>query len=75
VTWSRDGTRLIGGGQDGTLTIWDAVTRQQVSRLMAHSSRVLGVAFAEDGNTLVSLSLDSLRLWHAPSSAEIRVED
>jgi WD40 repeat protein len=75
VTWSRDGTRLIGGGQDGTLTIWDAVTRQQVSRLKAHPSRVLGVAFAEGGNTLVSLSLESLRLWRAPSSAEIRAED
>lgn len=72
VTWSLNGRRLIGGGQDGTLTIWDTITRQQVGKLKAHPSRVLDVAFMDDGNTLVSLSLESLRRWHAPSLAEIQ---
>lgn len=65
VTWSPDGRRLIGGGQDGSLTIWDTLTRQQVGRLRAHPSRVLDVAFLADGDTLVSLSLESLRRWRA----------
>jgi WD40 repeat protein len=71
VTWSRDQTRLVGGGQDGTLTIWDAATHQQVGRIKAHPSRVLGMAFNEDGNTLASLSLETLRLWRAPPSPRL----
>lgn len=69
VTWSPDGARLVGGGSDGGVTLWETKSFQQVSRSQAHSSDVLGLAFIEDGNTLVSVSLESLKLWHAPAVA------
>jgi WD40 repeat protein len=65
VAWSPDGDRLVGGGDDGTLTIWDTASHQQVGRLKAHQAPVNRVAFLPDGDHLVSVSLDSLRLWHA----------
>ena len=70
VAWSPNGDRLAGGGEDGTITIWDTTSYQQVGRLMGHRKPVRGLAFLADGNTLISVSMDSLRLWHAPSVAE-----
>ncbi|MHC1767951.1 MAG: WD40 repeat domain-containing serine/threonine protein kinase [Verrucomicrobiia bacterium] len=72
VAWSPDGHRLVGGGDDGTLTIWDTASHQQVGRLKGHQAPVHRVAFLPDGNHLVSISLDSLRLWHAPPLTENR---
>lgn len=73
VAWSPDGDRLVGGGDDGTLTIWDTASHQQVGRLKGHKAPVNRVAFLPNGNHLVSISLDSLRLWHARPLAETSV--
>ncbi|HRZ55708.1 MAG TPA: hypothetical protein P5525_09660, partial [Candidatus Paceibacterota bacterium] len=67
VAWSPRGDRLLGGGDDGTITIWDTATHQQVGRLRGDPKPIRGLAFLPDGQRLVSVSLDSLRVWSAPS--------
>lgn len=67
VAWSPAGDRLLGGGDDGTITIWDTTSHQPVGRLKGPRKPVRALAFLEDGNTLISASLESLHLWRAPS--------
>jgi eukaryotic-like serine/threonine-protein kinase len=67
---SRDGRRIVAGGADGTIRIWDSETHQVVAVLPAHN-RVLRMAFLPDKNTLVSVGLDALRAWRAPTLNEI----
>jgi eukaryotic-like serine/threonine-protein kinase len=69
VAWAPRGNRLAGGADDGTITIWDTVSHQQVSRLKGHQTQIRGLAFSGDGAVLVSVSMDTLRLWRAPSRA------
>lgn len=71
VAWSPDGSRLAGGGEDGMITIWDTISHQPVGRLKGHQKPVRGLAFLVDGNSLVSVSMGVLRLWHAPSFADV----
>jgi eukaryotic-like serine/threonine-protein kinase len=71
VAWSPSGDRLAGGGEDGVITLWDTVSHQRVGRLLGHRKPIRGLAFLPDGNRLVSLTLDSLRVWSAPSLVEM----
>ncbi|MCL4179594.1 MAG: hypothetical protein KJ072_17835 [Verrucomicrobia bacterium] len=71
VAWSPSGDRLAGGGEDGVITLWDTVSHQRVGRLLGHRKPIRGLAFLPDGNRLVSLTQDSLRVWSAPSLAEM----
>ncbi len=75
VAWSPGGDRFLGGGDDGTITIWDTASHQQVGRLKGHQAPIRGLAFLPDGNRLVSVSLDSLRLWPAPPRGKSTTAD
>jgi len=37
VCWSPDGRYLISGQRDGTLSVWNPKTGEEVSRIAAHS--------------------------------------
>jgi len=65
VAWSPNGDRLLGGGEDGAITIWDTTSQQQVGRLLGHRKPIRGLAFLPNGHSIVSVSLDSLRVWRA----------
>lgn len=62
---SPDGRRLAAGAGDGIVTIWDTTSFQEVAQLKAHLGRVQRVSFTSDGDTLVSIGKDSLRVWRA----------
>lgn len=47
---------------------------RQVGRLRGHQREIRDLAFLPDGNGLVSVSMDSFRIWRAPPLAKIRVE-
>lgn len=65
VAFSRDGRRLATGTLEGTVKIWDLGTEQEILELHGHSDpAVFQVAFLPD-DTLVSVSVDSLRRWPA----------
>ncbi len=69
-TISPDGRRLAVGAGDGLITIWDLESRQEVATLKGHECAVDDLFFLADGNTLVSVGLDQVRLWRAPSFEE-----
>jgi WD40 repeat protein len=67
VVFSPDGKRLLSGGGDGMLRLWDVASRNLVVEWKAGTNTVYGVGFAADGRRAVSGGADrSLRLWELP---------
>src|SRR5262249_40052013 len=67
VASSADGRRFATGSRDGLITIWDAASHQQLTTLRGHRELVRNLAFTPDGDHLVSVSGDQLRIWRAAS--------
>jgi WD40 repeat protein/tRNA A-37 threonylcarbamoyl transferase component Bud32 len=67
---SPDGRRFAAGGSDGRITIWDVASHQEVTTLEGHKQDVLHMAFTPDGDHLVSVSKDQLRVWRAAPPCE-----
>jgi WD40 repeat protein len=67
---SPDGRRLAVGAVDGLISIWDLVSRHEVATLKGHERSVHDVAFLSDGNTLVSVGQEQVRVWRAASFEE-----
>jgi hypothetical protein len=65
VAFSPDGKRIVSGGGDNTLRLWDGETGKSIGEpLKGHSSSVSSVAVSADGKRIVSGSYDNtLRLW------------
>jgi WD40 repeat protein len=70
VALSADGHRLAVGAGDGSITLWDVASHQEVATLAGHNEEVLHLAFTPDGDHLVSVSKDQLRVWCAASLTE-----
>ncbi|MBN8454117.1 NACHT domain-containing protein [Accumulibacter sp.] len=74
VAFSPDGRRLLSGGVDGALHVWDAESGQWIGALAGHQGAIWSVAFSPDGRSFVSGGEDRmLRLWDSESMREIRV--
>ncbi len=54
VAFSPDGTRLVGGGDDGHVYVWDAADGTQLERMAGHQGGVTSVAWSPDGSRLAS---------------------
>ena len=65
VAFSPDGRRLAVGGADGTLTLWEPESGQQLLRLSGHPDRINEIKFLPNGKSIVSLSNAELRIWRA----------
>ena len=62
AAWMSD-SRIVSGGEDRTIIVWDAVTGTPVMEpLKGHSSGIVHVAFGAKTNVLVSASLDKIML-------------
>jgi WD40 repeat protein len=70
---SPDGKRIVSGGDDNMLRLWDVSTGQLVGRpLSGHTDLISSVAFSPDGKRIVSGSRDTtLRLWNASDGQPI----
>jgi eukaryotic-like serine/threonine-protein kinase len=75
VAISTDGRRVGAGENDGTIRIWDFASRQEVAVLRGHTQKVRRLAFHPDGDSLLSVSRDAMRVWRASSLAEIDAQD
>jgi len=75
VAFSPDGKLALSGGTDGTVRLWDIMSRTELKRLKGHTgfAGALYVAFSHDGKYILSGGDDGLlKLWDASSGEEIR---
>jgi RNA polymerase sigma factor (sigma-70 family) len=73
ITVSPDGRTLVSFDMIGkTLTLYETATGGKRIELNGHTEMIFGAAFAPDGRTLATASMDgTVRLWDLPSGKEI----
>jgi WD40 repeat protein len=54
VAWSPDGTRVVGGGDDGSLYLWGIADGTPRQRLPGHQGMAMRVVWSPDGTRLAS---------------------
>ena len=70
VSFSRDGTRIATGSEDGTARVWDAATGEELVRLSGHDGLVALVDFSPDGTRLLTGGGDgTARVWDISDTA------
>jgi WD40 repeat protein len=68
IAVSPDGTRVVSGGDDTVIRVWDAASLKWIANITGHGKEVYGLAFSDDGKLLASASLDgTVRIWDAHS--------
>ena len=71
---SNNETRIIAGGLDNSVELWDVETRKIIRLYLGHSSPVSALEFSGDGNRIATASWDgSIILWDAVNGDRIRV--
>src|SRR5215510_5492690 len=73
AAFSRNGTHVLTGGEDGTLKLWDIATTRLVRTFAGHKGDITAVALAPDGTRALSGSKDkTIRLWEVATGRLIR---
>ncbi len=74
VSVCHDGVRVVSGGEDKRLRVWDMRTGECLRVLEGHKDSVHAVSTTRDGRKVVSASADkTLRVWDLASGACLRV--
>lgn len=76
VAYSPDGTKVLSGGDDKTLRLWDAETGRLLCVFEGHTDAVRSVAFSPDGTRVLSGGDDgTLRLWQVQLRNDVTTID
>ncbi|WKZ34790.1 MAG: WD40 repeat domain-containing protein [Anaerolineales bacterium] len=74
VAISPDNIIIAGVSNDNQITLWDAVSGEELKVLIGHTNRVSQLSFAPDGKTLVSSADDkNIKIWDIASGTELSV--
>jgi WD40 repeat protein len=72
LAFSANGQRVLAGGDDKVVRVWDVAAGKAVNKLVGHTGAVTAVAFSPDGRWALSGSLDrTARLWDVDAGREI----
>ena len=65
VSYDANSERFVSAHHDGTVTIWNALTREQIATIPAHEGYVYVARFSPDGRTLLTAGSDNVaHLWN-----------
>ena len=79
LEWSPDGDQIAVGGEDQSISIWDAGNGERTNTTLIHSAPVTAVVWNHEGDTILSASPSHVRVtsvsteakaskWQIPSS-------
>jgi WD40 repeat protein len=72
LAFAPDSRRLAAGGDGRVIHILDAETGKELVRCQGHTSKILSVAFREDGSRLLTTSHDgTVRQWDSQTGREV----
>lgn len=74
VQFSPEGDKLLCGGRDGSIHIWDTTTGDELLHKKLHSSRITNVSFSTDGNAVSSVSQDRRLVRYDLVKQEVRMD-
>lgn len=74
VRFSPAGDRLLCGGRDGHLRVWDTATGAELAHVPLHSRRVHTAAFSTDGNIVTSVSDDRHLVRYDLSAGKVTLD-
>src|SRR5207248_2104747 len=73
--FSSKGERIMSGGGDGTVKIWDSSLGKQVTSMAAHEGPVYDLALTPDGAKLITSGADKLlKFWNLPGATAMAVD-
>jgi WD40 repeat protein len=71
IAFSPDGTRVLSGGSDDTVRLWDVNTGQAIGQPIVAPAGAEAVAFANDGKTIAAAGNYGLQLWDAATGQSL----
>ncbi len=72
VSFSKDGTTLASGSEDGRINLWDVATGTKISTISEPYYGINSVAFSPDGRTLASgSSIKAIDLWDVETGSNV----